>query len=259
MRCSDSSADRGIDDKPRLYLWCHETEIQHHQLVVVLGWIRIPLHQCKSRHIAETTAWRKRRAELDLVLLETILALIVSTAEHSLLQLLRASALDSNSVRAQRIWELRKSGRHLSSGLYNAMRKIWPRPLCALSGFYQKVIPWTGIPIRVILFSPRSLLPGQMHTNAFRSSTDKEWTRFRGRNVSEQLVKWHADVKLSLLISYLNCSHGWRSFNMATVGLFLFRSFPSKRCQLTLIQPMFPHYNLHCSRFALSLEGFVLV
>lgn len=36
----------------------------------------------------------------------------------------------------------------------------------------------------VILFSPRSLLPGQMNTNAFRSSTDKEWTRFRGSNVS---------------------------------------------------------------------------
>lgn len=42
-----------------------------------------------------------------------------------------------------------------------------------------------GILSSAILFSPRFLLPGQMHTNAFRSSTDKEWTRFRGSNVSQ--------------------------------------------------------------------------
>lgn len=41
-------------------------EIQHHQLVgVVLGWRRVPVHQCKSRHIAESSAWRYGRAELD--------------------------------------------------------------------------------------------------------------------------------------------------------------------------------------------------
>lgn len=48
----------------------------------------------------------------------------------------------------------------------------------------QSQSPWAGILLSVILFSPRSLLPGQMNTNAFRSSTDKEWTRFRGSNVS---------------------------------------------------------------------------
>lgn len=29
--------------------------------------MQVPLHQCKSRHIAETSAWRERRAELDLL------------------------------------------------------------------------------------------------------------------------------------------------------------------------------------------------
>lgn len=45
-----------------------------------------------------------------------------------------------------------------------------------------------GILSSAILFSPRFLLPGQMHTNAFRSSTDKEWTRFRGSNVSQRFL-----------------------------------------------------------------------
>lgn len=45
-----------------------------------------------------------------------------------------------------------------------------------------------GILSSAILFSPRFLLPGQMHTNAFRSSTDKEWTRFRGSNVRQHFV-----------------------------------------------------------------------
>ena len=45
--------------------------------------------------------------------------------------------------------------------------------------------PMTGILLCGILFSPRTLLPGQMHTNAFRSPKDKEWTRFsHGSNVS---------------------------------------------------------------------------
>ncbi|CAG5863534.1 unnamed protein product [Menidia menidia] len=43
----------------------------------------------------------------------------------------------------------------------------------------------------------QSLLPGQMHTNAFRSSTDKEWTRFRGSNVE------HFPAPVSMLSSTL--------------------------------------------------------
>lgn len=60
--------------------------------------------------------------------------------------------------------------------------QLSPSALCFL-WLLPKVSPCAGIPLSVILFSPRSLLPGQMHTNAFRSSTDKEWTRFRGSNV----------------------------------------------------------------------------
>lgn len=32
-----------------------------------------------------------------------------------------------------------------------------------------------------------------MHTNAFKSSTDKEWTRFRGSNVSVHVVEGGSD------------------------------------------------------------------
>jgi len=61
-----------------------------------------------------------------------------------------------------------------------------------------------------ILFSPRSLLPGQMHTNAFRSPKDKEWTRFsRGSNVSLHIfglymwrVLWPLFVHLSSFTNY---------------------------------------------------------
>ncbi len=121
------------------------------------------------------------------------------------MQLLRVSTLDRNSPitarrRAQRIWEAQvwTSGRDLSSGLQirwgTSEVAVLTRPLYASSGCCQRFSPWAGILLSVILFSPRSLLPGQMHTNAFRSSTDKEWTRFRGSNVSDHLVKWHADV-----------------------------------------------------------------
>lgn len=59
-----------------------------------------------------------------------------------------------------------------------------------------------GILSSAILFSPRFLLPGQMHTNAFRSSTDKEWTRFRGSNVSQHFFIY---VLFLFLVELIDC------------------------------------------------------
>lgn len=121
------------------------------------------------------------------------------------MKLLRVSTLDRNSLifarcRAQR----RGSGLNEwgKSHLPTAIRwghsevAVLHRPVYASFGCYQMVSPWAGILLSAILFSPRSLLPGQMHTNAFRSSTDKEWTRFRGSNVSGCLVKWCTYVRV---------------------------------------------------------------
>lgn len=153
------------------------------------------------------------------------------------MQLLRVSTLDRNSPItarrwAQRIWGFgfervgEISPQDCSSYDEETLRwQLSPSTLCFL-WLLPEVSPCAGIPLSVILFSPRSLLPGQMHTNAFRSSTDKEWTRFRGSNVSGHLVKYYADVRLSMRICATEAVPGTGFHLTWQLGdLFLFRFF----------------------------------
>lgn len=110
---------------------------------------------------------------------------------------------------AEKIWTPWRL--ELSSGTQNNEEILrWLSDSCSF-GCCQSVSPWAGILHSVILFSPRSLLPGQMHTNAFRSSTDKEWTRFRGSDVSGLLVN----------LGDRSGSQSKFSYKIATAGLIM--------------------------------------
>lgn len=98
----------------------------------------------------------------------------------------KKSRFFSAQRRAQRTWEAQ-----VFWTVWRALLRIatpWRgcevAAVSASFGCSRSPRPRAGLLWSVILFSPRSLLPGQMNTNAFRSSTDKEWTRFRGSNVS---------------------------------------------------------------------------
>lgn len=203
-----------------------------------------PSHQCKSRHIAEATAWRQRRMELNLLCWRPrrsrVLILWIPESSQVYIGAYRLAALQvllsplcnccASPLWIEVAWSLRAAERKGTEALvlkefgetspqdcssYDEETLRWqlsPSALCFL-WLLPKVSPCAGIPLSVILFSPRSLLPGQMHTNAFRSSTDKEWTRFPGSNVSGHLVKYSADVRLSMRWS---CFRNRFSLDMAT-------------------------------------------
>lgn len=195
-------------------------ETQHRQLVgVALGWARVPLHQCKLRHIAGTSAWRQSCAEPHLpqrwrgiralVLRVPHDSQINTATDHQTLSkwtfffsfMRTVGASPQGTERASSLCAPRSAKDLRSSGLdrlersaadRNTMKTFWggcspTSNLCFPWPQPELFSPWAGILLSAILFSPRSLLPGQMNTNAFRSPTDKEWTRFRGSNVSGPL------------------------------------------------------------------------
>lgn len=139
-------------------------------------------------------------------------------------------AVERKRIRGGQVWNARRS---LSSGprcdeetlSCFALRRQIP----ASFGSCRRVSPRAGILLSLILFSPRSLLPGQMHTNAFRSSTDKEWTRFRGSNVSGLWVKQCARLPMRMWATGTNFNSRKMSAGSGRVDCVLQRQLLAKK------------------------------